>query len=86
MQVSTTIKIGKYFLPWEACSKKTVKLMTFTKKGGWGQNLMKTNLLFAHLHANFSIFPIFGQIEDNIVSNFSKLYRFYSIFVEIHHF
>ena len=36
--------------------------------------------------AIFSIFPIFGQIEYNMVSIFSKLYRFYSILVETHHF
>ena len=30
------------------------------------------------------ISPIFGQIEYNIVSIFSKLYSFNSIFVEIH--
>ena len=34
----------------------------------------------------FSIFPIFGQIEYIIVSIFSKLHRFFSILVEIHHF
>ena len=34
----------------------------------------------------FSIFPIFGQIKNNMVSIFSKLDRFYSIFVEINHF
>ena len=34
----------------------------------------------------FNIFPIFGQIEYNMVSIISELYRFYSILVEIHHF
>ena len=32
----------------------------------------------------FSIFLIFGQIEYNMASIFSKLCRFYSILVEIH--
>ena len=32
----------------EACNKKkTVKWVTFIKKGGWGQNFMKTNFFFA---------------------------------------
>ena len=36
------------------------------------------NLFLAHLHGNIQYIPYFWPI-------FSKLYRFYSIFVEIHH-
>ena len=31
----------------EDLNKKRVKWVTFIKKGGWGQNFMKTNFFFA---------------------------------------
>ena len=70
------------------------------QKGGVGSEFYENKFLFCNCDIRggmelrmtqfttfawfFSIFPIFGQIEYNMVSIFSKLYRFYSILVEIH--
>ena len=71
----------KYNSLHQACSEELkVNLLGKPSKS------QKINSKINNIYFNFSIFPVFGQIEYYIVSIFSKLYRFYSIFVEIHNF
>ena len=65
---------------------KNGKINDIYQKGGWGQNFMKTNYIFTHLHDNFQYFPYFWPKLSIKWSQFSLNYTdFYSILVEIHH-
>ena len=66
---------------WGQNFMKTNFFFAFVTLGGVELSMIQFPSLnfLAHLHCNFLYFPIFGQIEYNMVSIFSKFYRFYSM-------